>query len=932
MRPFGPGEVRPGVARLFRLAVRLRGGDSVRAEVNDEIRLHLQLRAAQLAAEGMAPDAARAEAERRFGPLHEAHERLFTSARRREDRMRTHEWLDALRHDLRFTVRALVRAPAFTAVAVLSLALGIGANAAVFSLFDQLLRRPLPVREPARLVNLAAPGAKDGSSMRCGTAGGCDEVFSYPMFRDLERAAPRAGLAGVAAHLPFEANVAFGRRTLDTHGVFVSGGYFPLLGLTPAFGRLLGPADDGPPGASPVAVLSHAYWTTELGADPAVLGHAVLVNGHPLTVVGVAPRDFAGTSLGARPDVFVPVAMRPVLDPGSPAFDDRRAYWAFLFARLRPGVTADDARRQLDAVYRAALLDVELAQQKNRDPRYLAEFRARHLAVAPGARGQSTLRGRASFPVALLAATTGVVLLIACANVANLLLARGAARAGEMAVRMSLGAGRRRLLAQLLTESCVLAVAGGAAGLLVARLTLAGVTALLPASVVGGAVAASLDWRVAAFALAAGVATGLAAGAFPALHSTRSDLVTPIRAGAGQIAGGSRAAARVRAGLVGAQIALSMLLLVTAALALRSLVNVSRVALGVRVDHVVTFGVSPQRNGYGGARSQRLFAQIEGELAALPGVTGVGGSMVPMLANSAYFNGVTVQGFRAAPDADHNSALNRVSPDYFRLFGVPLLAGREFAAGDRAGRPKVAIVNETFARRFGLGRGAVGKRMAEGDKGPLDLEIVGVVRDAKYAAVKDSVPPVYFTPYAQDTTVGRVQFYVRTEQDPAAVRRAVSAAVAHVDPTLPLEGLTTLPAQVREGMFADRMIGTLAGAFAGLATLLAAVGLYGVLAYTVGQRTREIGVRLALGASAHAVRALVFGQAGRLVVAGGAVGLAAALAVGRAARALLFGVGGHDPAAIAAAAGVVVAAGLAAGYFPARRAARVDPMQALRAE
>ncbi|GJG88995.1 hypothetical protein tb265_41760 [Gemmatimonadetes bacterium T265] len=830
---------------------------------------------------------------------------------------------------LRYAVRTLLRTPALTAVALLSLALGIGANAAVFSLFDQLLRRPLPVRDPGRLVNISSPGLRAGN-MATGAPGGADEIFSYPMFRDLERAAPRAGLAGLAAHVPFGANVAFRRQTLDTQGAFVSGAYFPLLGLAPALGRLLGPADDGAPGAHPAAVLSHAYWTAHLGADPGVLGQTVLVNGRPLTVVGVAPRGFAGTTLGTRPDVFVPVAMRRVLEPDSPTLDNRQAYWAYLFGRLRPGATPGDARRQLDAVYRAALLDVELVQQRNHDPRYLAEFRARHLVLTPGARGQSALRADAALPVALLGATTGVVLLIACANVANLLLARGASRAGEIAVRMSLGAGRRRLLRQLLTESCVLAVAGGAAGLLVARLTLAGITAMLPANVAGSAVVPSLDWRVVAFALAAGVATGLAAGAFPALHGTRPDLIAAVRAGAGHIAGGPRAAARFRNTLVGAQIALSMVLLVTAALALRSLVNVSRVALGVRVDHVVTFGVSPGRNGYGGARSQQLFAQLEGELAALPGVTGVGGSIVPMLANSQYGNDVTVEGVR--PGGDNNARLDRVSAGYFRLFGVPLLAGREFAAGDRAGRPKVAIVNETFARTFGLGRAAVGKRMAEGDQGPLDLEIVGVVRDAKYGSVKDSVPPVYFTPYAQDTSVGRVQFYVRTAQDPAAVLRGVVAAVARVDPTLPVEGLTTLPAAVREGTTADRAIGTLAGAFAGLATLLAGVGLYGVLAYAVGQRTREIGVRVALGASARAVRALVFGQAGWLVLAGGAVGLVGALVVGHLARAFLFGVEGHDPAAVAAAAAVVAAAGLAAGYFPARRAARVDPMQALRAE
>jgi predicted permease len=413
---------------------------------------------------------------------------------------------------LRYALRALARTPALTAVVVLSLALGIGANAALFSLVRQVLVRPLPVREPERLVNVASPGPKDGR-MWTNLAGDDDAVFSYAMFRDLERAAPRAGLAGLAAHQSIEVNLAVGARTQAGRAVLVSGSYFPVLGLTPALGRLLGPADDGAPGAHPVAVLSHAYWTARLGADPGVVGRAVTVNGRALTVVGVAPSGFTGTTRGNAAEVFVPITMRGALVPGDRGLEDRRDYWTYLFGRLRPGVTPDAAQRGLDAVHRRILTEVEVPAQTERSPRFLAEFGARRLELAPGARGQSRIFGRTRGPLALLFAAAGVVLLIACANVANLLLARGAGRAGEMALRLSLGAGRRRLVRQLLAEAGVLAAVGGVAGLVVARGTLAGIAALLPTAL--ETLTPALDWPAAAFAAVVSAAVALAVGLSP---------------------------------------------------------------------------------------------------------------------------------------------------------------------------------------------------------------------------------------------------------------------------------------------------------------------------------------------------------------------------------------------------------------------------------
>jgi predicted permease len=828
-------------------------------------------------------------------------------------------------------VRTLMKSPFLTAVAVLSLALGIGANAAIFSLFDQMLLRSLPVLEPDRLVNLSAPGPKFGSQS-CNQAGDCEAVFSYAMFRDLEKAG--GPFSGMAAHRLFGASLAFEGQTLRAEGVLVSGSYFPLLGVQPALGRVFGESDDVNPGAHPVVVLSHGYWENRLGKDPSVLGQTLLVNGHPLTIVGVAARGFQGTTLGSVPDIFVPLTMRAEMERGWNRWDDRRDYWAYVFARLKPGVTLEQADREINGVYSGIINEVEVPLQEGMSEATLARFKARTVLLEPGYRGQSSVHREAETPLNILFGITGLVLLIACANVANLLLARGAGRSQEMAIRGSLGARRGSLVRQLLTESVLMALMAGVASLLVAQWTLAFIGSLFPPDALRG-LRLEISPPVIAFTGLLALGTGFLFGFYPALHASRADLVTMLKSSSGQPSG-ARSASRFRTTLVTAQIALSMALLVAAGLFIRSVVNVSRVDLGMDPENVVTFGVAPVLNGYEPERTRALFEQAEAELAAIPGVTGVTSALVPLLSGSNWGRGVAVEGFQRGPDIDNSTSYNEVGPAYFGTMGIPLLAGREFTVSDGPGAPKVAVVNEAFARKFNLDpRDAVGKFMSPnpdlGD-GELDTQIVGIVKDAKYSEVKQEVPPLLFMPSRQDDRLGWSTFYVRTALPPEQLLKAIPEVFKRLDPNLPLEELKTMDQQVRENIFVDRIISTLASAFAGLATLLAAVGLYGVLAFTVAQRTREFGLRMALGADAEKVRRMVLRQVSRMFAVGGVLGILAALGLGKAARSLLFGVEGNDPWVMAAVTVLLGVVALGAGYVPAMRASRTDPMQALRYE
>jgi predicted permease len=804
-------------------------------------------------------------------------------------------------------------------------------------MFDQILLRTLPVPEPERLVNFSSPGPRDGNTS-CFSIGGCDDVFSYPMFRDLQEA--QTSFTGIAAQRFYNANLSFEKQTQSGLALWVSGSYFPVLGLQPALGRLIEPSDERAFGEAPVVVLSHSYWRSRFGENPAVLNEKLIVNGQPLTIVGVTPEGFSGTTVGMTPHVFVPMTMLGVgwATMGGPKpGTDRRNYSVYLFARLKPGVSIDEATAAINGPYHNILNQVEAPLQTKMTEQTLARFKARTLNLEPGKRGQSELHQQARVPLILLIGVTAFVLLIACANIANLLLARGAMRAAEIAIRLSIGGTRRRLIAQLLTESSLLAALGGAFGLLVAPWTLDVIASVIrpemaPAELAG--IQYSLDSTAVFLAALLTLGTGILFGLFPALHSSRPDLFSVLKGNVRQ-PGGSRPAARFRWSLATTQIALSMALLILAGLFTKSLFNASHADLGFQTKDLITFSVFPRLNGYSRERSSALYQRIEDELRRIPGVTGVTSSYVGLFAGDetaeVWETRVRVQGFPFALDVNTDSRFRIVGADYFRTVGIPLIAGRDFTQFDTEGAPKVAIVNEKFVEKFNLGNDAIGKRIGVYGS-PSDTEIIGVAHDAKYSELRAGVQPEFFLPYRQRSEFSDNNFYVRTAGNPVPTLAAIPPLMARIDSNLGLDRLRAMPEQIQSYITVSRVTGILSAAFAAVATLLAAIGLYGVLAYTVVQQTKDIGVRMALGADRSRVQHMVLGQVAWMTAIGGTIGVAVALALGRFGESLLFGLNSHDPLVLGLSGLLLVVVAFTAGLIPAYRASRLDPLTALRYE
>ncbi|HKC25625.1 MAG TPA: ABC transporter permease [Thermoanaerobaculia bacterium] len=832
--------------------------------------------------------------------------------------------MDGFLQDLRLAGRTMRRNPGFAFIVVLTLGLGIGANAAIFSLMDQVLLRALPVQDPARLVLVSGPGARSGR-----TSSHTDDVvpLSQPMLAALRR--ETRVFEAMAGFYLTSLNVGVGRDTAQAEAEIVTGDYFRVLGVRPAVGRVLGASDDATPGGHPVVVLSHAYWMRRFGGDPSIVGTPVHVNGQPMTVVGVAARGFLGSEVGRSADLFAPAAMKAAVTPGWNGLGEWHVYWLHAIARLAPGFTRESALPQVNVVYARALVeDAQRLTSKSKD--FRERFLAKKLVLLPGGSGTSGLRRQFSTPLIVLMGMVGLVLLIACANVANLLLARSAARQRDIAVRLAIGAGRGHLVRQLLVESAVLGLLGAAAGIGFASVTS---KLLLRAVPLSGAPALSsaVDARVTLFALGAGLVTTLLFGLAPALSSTRPSLSLALRAGAGNRVAGSPA--RFRRGLVVAQVALSLLLLIGAGLFVRSLKNLLALDPGFVTERVLTFTVDPALSGMDTARGGAFFVRLRESIAHLPGVSSVSMARIGLLTGDDSSSTVKIEGYEAREQEDMNPNVNQVGTGFFETLGMRLVSGRELDDRDSASARNVAVVNEAFARSFFKGESTIGRRFGWGraEKG-FDVEIVGVVRDGKEIGLRSETHRLVYTPLAQAELPGRATYYVRAVGPPAALASSLRHAVAQADPGVPVTDMKTMESQVDESLFTERLVAGLSAAFGLLATLLAAVGLYGVTSWSVAQRTQEIGLRMALGAQRRNVLSLILGEVGMLTGLGIAAGLPAALVLAYLVRSQLFGVSSADPLTILASTATLALVTLLAGFLPARRAMRVEPLVALRYE
>ena len=833
--------------------------------------------------------------------------------------------MDAMWRDVRHGVRTLLRTPAFTLVVLLTLALGIGANTTIFSLTDQVLLRLLPVRQPDRLVLFSSHGAF------IGRVEGRDR-FSYPMYRDLRDR--NQVLSGALADYPTSLTMLAGGTAERVTGDLVSGNYFDVLGVQPALGRVFSASDEGAAGASPIVVLSDGYWMRRFGGDASVLNQTIRINEHPMTVVGVAAPGFYGLDFSNPADVFVPLTMKAAMTPTFDGLQDPRYAWLIIAGRLKPGVSVAQAEAGLNVVYRQRneqeIKEMPIAVSE----RFRQRFVSKHLSLLPGGKGVSDLRRQFSMPILVLMGMVGLVLLIACANVANLLLARGAARQKEVAIRLALGAGRGAIVRQRLVESLLLAVGGGVLGLGVAWWSGSLLLKMLPFDAAARTLSAEPDARMTLFALGASLVTALLFGLAPALQSTRPQLAPTLKDETGTLAGGA-GHARFRKGLVVAQVGLSVLLLAGAGLFARSLYNLQSLNPGFQPDHLLGFSLDPTLGGYSAERTIALYERLQQEIGALPGVRSASLSQQPLLADDQWMRTTEVEGYQAKQGEDMNPDYDNVGPGYFATMGIPLLLGRTFTDADRAGAPKVAVVNEAFVRYFFGTRNPIGRHIGFGGRNaPLDIEIVGVVQDSKTVALRDRIDRTVYTPFMQASAedTGQMTFYVRTAGDPLSLASSLRAVVRRVDPDMPVFDMKTMSAQVAESLFAERMVAALSIVFGFLATLLAAIGPYGVMSYSVARRTREIGIRMALGAERGTVLWLVLREVALLVVLGVAIGLPVALALGRLVRSQLFGLSATDPWTMAGAAMVLAVIALVAGYLPARRATRIDPILALRYE
>jgi len=828
--------------------------------------------------------------------------------------------------DVKFALRNLGRARLFTFVAIVSLALGIGANTAIFTLLDQLLLRLLPVRDPEQLVIIWTTGPHIGSNRG-------SHMASYPMYQDFQQKAP--AFSYVFCRRETSLSVSFGGQTERIDGELVSGNYFQALGVKPAIGRVLSPEqDDRVYKGHPVVVLSYSYWVTRFAADRNVIGQKMLVNNYPMTIVGVSAAGFNGLDPARSPQIRVPMQMKPLMTPGWDEIGDRRSQWVQIFGRMKPGFTVDSAKASLQPLL-TQILREEARQPELKDlsPYYLQRFLARKVLMEPAGNGFSQMRRDYGTALIVLMCMVGLVLLIACFNVANLLVARAVARQKEIAVRLAVGASRWQLLRQLLVESVVLSLAGGAAGLLLAVAMIRALLGFLPPGDAPLMLRADPDMRILAFNGILALGTGLLFGLAPAVQSLRVNLWDALKDVVGAVSG-TGASVKFRKVLVTAQVAFSFLLLAGAGLFARTLINLKQTNPGFHdIDRLITFQVDPALNGYTMPRMEIFYRQLLADIRAIPGVKSAAYNTVPVLSGDEWDSTMSVEGHPIKDGEDMQAFMNQASTDYWKTMGIPLIAGRDFNQGDDGVKRKVAIVNRSFATHFFGGQSPLGRHVAFGDKPKkLDIEIVGLTGDTLYEGPREGVHRQVFLPFLHVDYPASAAFYVRTAMNPDALYAALRAKVRDLDAALPVFQMKTLERQLDETLSTERLIATLSAAFGLLATVLAAIGLYGVMAFVVARRTKEIGLRMALGAPQALVVWMVLRETLVLVAAGLAIGIPAALLLSRYVSTQLFGVKPTDVGAAVAALLILSLVAAAAGFLPARRASEIDPIKALRYE
>ena len=930
--------VRP--PRLGRLLVRARRLGPRRHEVEADLLELLQIRARVI---GPRP------ARRRY--LQDAAS-LWLHRRRPAATARLHSppskglHMHSLLQDLRYAVRMMRKAPGFTAIAVLSLAIGIGANTTLFSVADAVLLRTLPVDEPDRLVlfNWQAPRAfrvagLRGTFVREGYAPGMwgSSTFHHRMlsaFHQLQRDpdSPLAHLFTFAALR--DVTVVSGNDADIAPGQIVSGGYFAGLGVTAAIGRPIGPADDDP-AAEPVAVISHRYWQERFAGDPSVVGRVVTVNNVAVAVVGVTPDGFRSPAqVGREPDISLPVSLATRLEKNSPMADGpggSAPYWALVMGRLKPGASREQVSAYFGPAFQSLALELMPPPRRPGEPATLEPKDYPQLRTLDGSRGLWEVRSVYSPKIKLLFGVVALVLLIACANVANLLMSRSVQRGPEITLRLAMGAGPWRVVRQLLTESVMLAGLGGVIGVV---LSIWGTQALTVFSEAGEFLPQGLDytlnWRVLGFSAAASLVTGVLFGVVPAWRSARRDLTLALKDTTRSGRGASRS--WFTRGLVVTQVALSLVLLVGAGLFVRTLSNLQRIDTGFNQQNLLVFGLRPAAGGYADARLQQFYRDVSERLDAVAGVESVTFAQMPLVAHNMWNGALLLPGETEADAGQRTANFLYVRENFLPAMQIPVIRGRAFTPGDTAPTRRVAVVNETLARDHFAGKDPIGQRIGYDDATKDAIEIVGVTPDIIYNSQREEKEPLVYLPWQQEEALGEMYFSVRTTAPPLSLVTAAREAVRGVDSTIPLVDISTQDAIAGETLAEERQYATLIGLASALALGLAALGLYGVIAYWVTQRTSEIGLRMALGAQQSGVLRLVLRQAMTLVVAGLVVGSVAAYLLARLIQSRLYGVEPHDPLTLAVVGALLVAMALAACIVPARRAARLDPMIAFRAD